>query len=293
MEVYALTGHSGTGKSHHAPMVARNFGIDHIIDDGLLIRGNNILAGRSAKRENTRYGAIKRALFQDPEHAAQVRERLTALKPEKVLILGTSLRMTEVITRNLQLPAPSHYYSIEEVSDAESIKKALTVRARENRHVIPLPTFTIKKDFPGYIIAPLRSFFALPAPKSPDLDLLERSVIRPVFSTLGSFYIAEHVIIDLAQYLARSLPGVHAVPMVDLDNGGSRSCLEVDLILNPHDIPCLRIDTLLRRVQALLKEQIEYQTGFYLDRVLVRARKLYLGEENQANLQALQRLFTQ
>ena len=49
IKVYALVGESGTGKSFRAKLVAQKHGIDMIIDDGLLIRDNRILAGHSAK----------------------------------------------------------------------------------------------------------------------------------------------------------------------------------------------------------------------------------------------------
>ena len=70
MEVFALVGPSGTGKSHRATIVAHQFEAQAIIDDGLLIQGNRILAGASAKRQPTRIGAIKSALFMDDKHAA-------------------------------------------------------------------------------------------------------------------------------------------------------------------------------------------------------------------------------
>ena len=53
MTVYALVGKSGTGKSFRAKLLAEKIGISYIIDDGLLIYGDTILAGRSAKQENT------------------------------------------------------------------------------------------------------------------------------------------------------------------------------------------------------------------------------------------------
>ena len=51
MDVIALVGPSGTGKSHRALMVARQNKADAIIDDGILIKDNKIIAGHSAKRE--------------------------------------------------------------------------------------------------------------------------------------------------------------------------------------------------------------------------------------------------
>ena len=50
MEVYALVGPSGTGKSYRAISFANEMGILYILDDGLLIKDNRILAGVSAKK---------------------------------------------------------------------------------------------------------------------------------------------------------------------------------------------------------------------------------------------------
>ncbi len=289
MEVYALIGHSGTGKSHHAPVLAAKHSIEYVIDDGLLIKGNINLAGRSAKRESTRYGAIKRAVFKDPEHARQVREKLEGIKPEKVLILGTSRRMTEVIAENLGLSKPTFIYNIEEVSDQDSIKKALAIRAQDNRHVIPLPTFAIKKEFPGYIIDPLRSFFSLPHAKTANVPV-ERSVIRPIFSNLGNFYIAEPVITDLARHLISDFPGIYKVLEVDLENGKTKVTLEIDLAIDLARLPEMRLDKLLHEVQQTIKEEIEYRTGFYLDEVNIHAKKLHMDEEMAKDKELLRKL---
>lgn len=291
MEIFALIGHSGTGKSHHAPVLAKKYNIEYIIDDGLLIKGNVILAGRSAKRETTRFGAIKRALLKDPEHSREVRDKLAEIKPGRLLILSTSRRMADVIANNLELSNPSYYFTIEEISDPESIKTALAIRASDNRHVIPLPTFAIKKDFPGYIIDPLRSFFSLPAPHA-DREPVERSVIRPIYSALGGFYIAEHVIIDLVEFIVSRLPGIHKVLHVDLVNGTSKVVLEIDVAIDLARTPKMRIDTLLNEVQMTVKEEIEFQTGFYLDEVNVCAKRLHLDENLAKDREALRRLVT-
>ncbi len=291
MEVYALIGHSGTGKSHHAPLLAKKHDIEYIVDDGLLIKGHHNLAGRSAKRESTRYGAIKRAVFKDPEHARQVREKIEEIKPPKILILGTSRRMSEVIAENLGLPRPTFIYNIEEVSDRDSIKKAMAIRARDNRHVIPLPTFAIKKEFPGYIIDPVRSFFNLPSAKTGDVPP-ERSVIRPIFSNLGNFYIAEHVITDLARHLISELPGIYKVLSLDLENGRSRVVLEIELAIDLARLPELRLDKLLHEVQRTLKEEVEYRTGFYLDEVNVHAKKLHMDENLIRDKETIRKLAT-
>ena len=291
MEVYALIGHSGTGKSHQAPVLARQYNIEYIIDDGLLIKGNMILAGRSAKRENTRFGAIKRALYKDPEHAALVKEKLAEIKPGRLLILSTSRRMADIIARNLDLPAPAYYYDIEEISEPEAIQTALTLRAKENRHVIPLPTFAIKKEFPGYIIDPLRSFFSLPTYQATGSPV-ERSVIRPNFSTLGSFYIAEHVITELVEFTASNITGVYKVLDIELENGSSRVLLNIDLAVDLLRLPAMKIDMLLLKVQQAVKKAVEFQTGFYLDEVNVYAKKLHIDQTLSADKDTLRKFVT-
>lgn len=291
MEVYALIGHSGTGKSHQAPVLAKQYNIEYIIDDGLLIKGNMILAGRSAKRENTRFGAIKRALYKDPEQAEQVKAKLAEIKPGRLLILSTSKRMADVIAKNLDLPMPAYYYDIEEICEPEAIQTALTLRAKENRHVIPLPTFAIKKEFPGYIIDPLRSFFSFPTYQTAGSPV-ERSVIRPNFSTLGSFYIAEHVIIDLVEFIVSGIPGVHKVIDIELENGSSRVLLNIDLAVDLLQIPGMKIDIMLLEIQQSVKDEIEYQTGFYLDEVNVYAKKMHLDETLIADKKALRKIIT-
>ena len=63
--VFALVGESGTGKSFRAKLLAQKYGIDIIIDDGLLIQDDKIIAGHSAKKEKTFLAAVKVALFDD------------------------------------------------------------------------------------------------------------------------------------------------------------------------------------------------------------------------------------
>ena len=87
MEVVAFVGPSGTGKSHHAIGVAFDNRCDAIIDDGLLIKGTKILAGTSAKNEDNRIQAVKRAIFTDEGHAQAVREALATNNIHRLLII--------------------------------------------------------------------------------------------------------------------------------------------------------------------------------------------------------------
>ena len=89
MKVYGLVGKSGTGKSYQAMNLCRDINLESIIDDGLFIYGNAILAGTSAKRQNTKVTAIKTAMFTEEDHRRAVAEKIKETKPDSILILGT------------------------------------------------------------------------------------------------------------------------------------------------------------------------------------------------------------
>lgn len=59
IDVYAFVGPSGTGKSYRAQMVAGQFNVRFIIDDGILVKDNEIVAGSSAKRAATKVETVK------------------------------------------------------------------------------------------------------------------------------------------------------------------------------------------------------------------------------------------
>ena len=104
--VYAFVGPSGTGKSYRAQMVASENNIHYIIDDGLLIHENDVVAGNSAKKAPTKVETVKKAIFIDKEDKKNMVEALKKIKPESILILGTSDGMVEKIAENLGLEKP-------------------------------------------------------------------------------------------------------------------------------------------------------------------------------------------
>ena len=95
MKVYGLIGKSGTGKSYQAINVCKEYDIESIIDDGLFICRNKVMAGISAKRQPTKIGAVKTALFSTDEHMEEVRDKIKKIKPSSILIIGTSDGMVD------------------------------------------------------------------------------------------------------------------------------------------------------------------------------------------------------
>jgi hypothetical protein len=192
VKVYALVGRSGTGKSFRSKLVAEKHNIELIIDDGLLIKGDRILAGKSAKREQNFLTAVRTALFDDDE---QQRETITALQKEKyhrLLIVGTSERMVHKIAARLKLPEPERIFKIEDIASKEEIETAMRIRYSEGKHVIPVPSIEITRTYPQIVYDSMRVFFKnkarFPWKKG---RMYEKTIVRPEFSKHGKITMSE------------------------------------------------------------------------------------------------------
>jgi hypothetical protein len=144
VRVSALVGMSGTGKSFRARLIAEKHGIDVIVDDGILIHDETILAGHWAKKERSLLAATRRALFDSPEHAREAREALRSLPFRTVLVVATSRRMAERIASVLDLPKPTTVYAVEEVARSNDIEAAGR-RRRAGSHALPAQTASIRR----------------------------------------------------------------------------------------------------------------------------------------------------
>ncbi len=267
IEVIALIGPSGTGKSHHAMWVAQEYECEAIIDDGLLIFGSRIVAGKSAKREETKTAAVRRAVFTSPGHALEVRSALEDLNLKRILILGISDSMIERIISRLGLSEPLKILNIRELASEEEVREALWKRRQEGKHVIPAPTFEVKKTFSGYMVDPLQMFVRSREQKG---VVLERSVVRPTYSYFGNFYIADNVVMQMAKWICYEVPGVKRVLKTLVLTTGEGAILEVELVLSYG----VKVFAVMSEVQKKLKQELEYLTGIYLLDVDVVTKKI-------------------
>ena len=208
MKIVGFVGISGSGKSYRALEVAADEGLRYIIDDGLLISDHRIVAGKSAKKESTKLASVRSALFLNKERADEMKEAIEKNNPKGILILGTSHGMVDKIASMLSLPVPEKYIEITDIATNIEIEKAMETRRNQGKHVIPVPTFEIKKDFSGYWMDALKKFRKN---KKSGSDLSEKSVVRPTFSYLGEFVISNSVLIGICTYEAEITEDVSKV----------------------------------------------------------------------------------
>ena len=271
-KVYAFVGPSGTGKSYRAQMVASEKNIKYIIDDGLLIKENQIIAGTSAKKAQTKIETVKQAIFLDEDKKTEMCNAIKKYRPESILILGTSDDMVKKIANNLNLPQIEEIIYINDVATKQEMETARRIRQTEGKHVIPVPTFEIKKDFSGYLLDPLQIFKTKGKGQKP--YIAEKSIIRPTFSYLGNFTISDSVFKEIVEYLASKIPEIHKVLKTRIDNTpeGPIIYMEVSVVYG------YNVVEVLTQFKRRAKKEIENLTAMNVQSIEVVAKNIYMPE---------------
>lgn len=275
IKVYAFVGTSGTGKSYRAQMVAGEYDIHYIIDDGLFIKDNEVIAGNSAKKAPTKIETVKHALFLTEDEKNEIKKAIKKYKPEGILILGTSDNMVKKIAENLGLPSIEKIIRIEDIATKEEMETAQRIRKTEGKHVIPVPTFEIKKDFSGYILDPLQIFKSKGRGNDPYIS--EKSIIRPTFSYLGNFTISDTVFRQIIEYLASKTNFIYKIVKTRVDNMPEGPSIYMEVIV------LFGFDIIkgLTEFKEKAKKEIERLTTMNVQKINVVAKGIKIIEEKE------------
>ncbi len=256
IKVYAFVGPSGTGKSYRAQMVASEKDIKFIIDDGLLIMDNKVIAGETEEKDN-------------------IIKALRKYRPQSILILGTSDGMVKKIAANLELPEISETIYITDVATEQEMETARRIRVTEGKHVIPVPTFEIKKDFSGYLLDPLQIFKSKGKGEKPYVS--EKSIIRPTFSYLGNFTISDTVFRQILEYLAVQTPAIYKILKTRVENYGEGAKLYMEVtIMYGYNV----VDG-IKEFKKKARKEIEKLTAMNVVNLEVVAKNIYVPQEEE------------
>lgn len=210
MEIIGLVGPSGTGKSSIALAYTHDYGIPAIIDDGLLIYKKMRIAGYSAKYEKNKITAVKRATFFFEDHREEVKRTLNTLVLEKLLIIGTSKRMIQLIAERLDLGTVKRFVPITDLRSRHEIDIALFTRKVYGTHVIPLPLNQVQQHFFKRLISKGMRIM------SPQKELIgETTLVHPNFS-IGSITISKKVYETLIERILLPFAEVKSYKLFDL-----------------------------------------------------------------------------
>ena len=275
VSVYALVGESGTGKSFKAKLLAQKYGIEAIIDDGLLIQDDKILGGRSAKTEKTYMGAVRVAVFDDKEHRDEIAGKIRDMRYKKILLIGTSEKMVTKIAARLSLPAPSTVIKIEDIATREEIDKAIRSRQIEGKHVIPVPAIEIKRNYSHIFNDSIKVFFSKGGPLSKIFrggkkEVFEKSVVTPEFSKKGRVSISEAALTQMTMHCVHEFDSNIRVRKIAIktNSRGYRIVITVDIPFGK------QLTGEVYKLQQYIIENIEKYTGILIEEVSIIIDKI-------------------
>lgn len=270
MEVIALVGPSGTGKSHRALIIAHDYKADGIIDDGILIKGTKIIAGYSAKNEPNKIQAVKRAIFSDDKHVFEVATAIESLKIKRLLIIGTSVNMIIRIASRLKIPTPIKYIKIEDVATRKEMAKARASRLKEGKHIIPVPTIELKPHFSGQFIDPILVFFNRSQQKN--VMAREKSIVRPSFSYYGKMLIDDAAVLDVVGITLSEVEDVARARKIAMSADPETKIVSISVGIYVYYGAYL--PQLVGLIRVLIKDKVEYVTGMSVGKIDINILKL-------------------
>lgn len=269
IQVLALVGKSGTGKSFRAQLIAEKHRLSHIVDDGLLISGKRILAGISAKDAPDYMTAVRTAVFEDPEHRQAVRDRIQADRVTGLLLLGTSEKMIELIRQRLDLPPPSRIIRIEEVSSPEERESARADRLK-GRHVIPVPAVEVRKNTAQLIIDGIKVLIGARLNWLRRRRRWEKTVVRPPFHQDGKVTISPAALKSLVLHCLNEFGAQIGFESCKIRQKHGK--YSINLYVSA--VYGLELQMEVPRLQAYVKDSIERFTGLTLEGVNIEVIKI-------------------
>jgi uncharacterized alkaline shock family protein YloU len=103
---------------------------------------------------------------------------------------------------------------------------------------------------------------------------VEKSIVRPTYSSLGRFYIADRVLSSMAVHAVGEVPEIDRVLRIMIQSTLDGIIIQLDVILkNPH-----HAFNTLSQVQQKVRQEIEAMTSLSVLAVQVEARRIALGD---------------
>lgn len=184
-------------------------------------------------------------------------------------VLGTSDGMVNKIAKNIGVHEIEQIIRIEDVATPEEMNMALRMRTVEGKHVIPVPTFEIKKEFSGYFLHPLRRF-----QKNLDSEITtaeaDKSIVRPTFSYMGDYIISDNVINSIAIHEAQKIDGLIRVQNINLRKTGHGVHIDMTVILQ---YGC-DIFSVCKNIQLAVRNNVEQYTSINARRINILVKNL-------------------
>jgi Uncharacterized protein conserved in bacteria len=156
---------------------------------------------------------------------------------------------------------------IEDITTDEEREAARKQRQEMGKHIIPVPTLQLKREFSGYFLDPLRIIRGWRGGKA---SVSEKTVVRPTYSYMGEYSISDKVIGDVIYYLGRKTDGVDSVTKVSIENNTEGMRITISLICRFG----FRVTEVAKELQRTVSKSVGTMTAFHVKSVDIEVRGL-------------------
>jgi hypothetical protein len=216
--------------------------------------------------------AVKAALFDDKERRLEIVRKLKEEKFSKILLLGTSEKMVNKISARLELPPPVRIIHIEDIASQEEIERAIRTRKIEGKHVIPVPSIEIKRNYPQIFYDAIRIFKRrrLPETLGSTPRVHEKSVVRPEYSKRGKVIISEAALSQMVIHCVDEYNEKIFIKKISVkdDAAGYRLVITIDVPFG------IQLGGNIHKLQQYIIDNIERYTGILIEEINIIIDKI-------------------
>ena len=175
--------------------------------------------------------------------------------------------MVHKIADRLELPVIDCIVYIDSITTEEEREIARKQRHEMGKHVIPVSTFQLKREFSGYFLDPLRIFRGWRGGKA---SFTEKSVVRPTYSYLGDYSISDKVIGDVVNYIGAKTNGIDSIIRVSTESNSIGISINILIIVKYGT----KIMDVAEDLQSKVAIHVEAMTAFNINSVDIEVRGL-------------------
>ena len=141
------------------------------------------------------------------------------------------------------------------------MEEAKRMRVTEGKHVIPVPTFELKKDFSGYILDPLQIFKHKGKNDKPYVA--------------EKFTISDSVFRQIIEHIAKKEKGIYRVTKTRVSTENQEETIYLEVIL----MYGYNIKEVLTRIKEKSIKEIEKYTAMSVEKIDIIAKGIQMNEE--------------
>ena len=185
--------------------------------------------------------------------------------------MGTSEKMVLKIATRLQLPQPQKIIHIEDIASREEIEKAIKSRQIEGKHVIPVPSIEIKRNYPQIFSNSIKLFFRKKKILNQnDGKLFEKSIVQPEFSKKGRIEISEAALTQMVMHCVAEADSAVRIKKMSIktDSRGYRIIITIDVPFGT------QLTGKIHKMQKYIIDKIESYTGILIEEVSIIIDKI-------------------